>query len=165
MSLLKSWRIWAVLLIVGAIGVDFVLFRSGSWRKEQPVVINNIAAPPLPTLDPEQIALGQAVYARLCAACHGANLEGQLDWKTRLADGSLPAPPHDGSGHTWHHPDELLTDIVANGGDPASRSKMPGFQDQLTQAEIAAVLEFLKSTWDREEREYQWWMTTVGDQQ
>ena len=53
-----------------------------------------------------QILLGQKVYGEYCASCHGANLEGQPDWKRRLENGRMPAPPHDESGHTWHHSDQ-----------------------------------------------------------
>jgi mono/diheme cytochrome c family protein len=159
------WRLWTFVLVVIAIGIGFVLFRSGLFVRDKPVVINGIIAPPLPTLVPEQIALGQTVYAQSCASCHGANLEGKPNWKVPLADGSLPPPPHDSTGHTWHHPDELLIDITANGGDPKYNSQMPAFKDQLSSEQIAAVLEFIKSRWGREEREYQWWMTTVGSQQ
>jgi hypothetical protein len=68
-----------------------------------------------PKLDPAQVALGQKVYARHCAACHGANLEGQPNWRERLSNGKLPAPPHDDSGHTWHHPGEVLIGITRSG--------------------------------------------------
>ena len=163
--MIKGWRFWIFLLTVAAIGLDFVFFRSDLLRKNEPVVINGIEAPPLPTLSPDQIAQGQTLYLRACANCHGGNLEGKPDWKTPLADGSLPPPPHDSTGHTWHHPDELLVDIVTNGGDPKYDSQMPAFKDQLTRDEIVAILDFIKSKWGTEEREYQWWMTSVGDQQ
>lgn len=153
------------MLVALSMGVGSVFSRSEPFGTDRPVVLNGIAAPPLPTLVPEQVASGKAVYAQFCASCHGANLEGQPNWKEPLADGSLPAPPHDSTGHTWHHPDELLLDITANGGDPKYNSKMPAFQDQLSSEQIVAVLEFIKSQWGREEREYQWWMTTVGSQQ
>ena len=45
---------------------------------------------------------GKKVYRTYCAVCHGKNLEGQPNWETFGADGRLPAPPHDESGHTWH---------------------------------------------------------------
>lgn len=54
------------------------------------------------------VALGKTFYAERCATCHGANLEGQRDWKSPLPSGRMPAPPHDASGHTWHHPDDVL---------------------------------------------------------
>lgn len=123
------------------------------------MVINGTAAPPLPTLDPDRVAQGAVLYAQNCAQCHGANLEGAPDWKRSLPDGSFPPPPHDSSGHTWHHPDGLLLEIMAEGGDPAYNSHMPGFQDKLTSDELSAVLEFLKSRWGQEEREFQWWIT------
>lgn len=101
--------------------------------------------------DPVLVAAGQAVYAAQCAACHGAKLEGQPNWKTPNADGSLPAPPHDASGHTWHHPDAVLFRIARLGGQavapPGFVSGMPAFGDTLNDREIRAVLAFIKSTW------------------
>jgi S-disulfanyl-L-cysteine oxidoreductase SoxD len=161
----KHWQLWVILFLIVIIGGDFLFFRSGWFGREQPVIINNIAAPPVPTLDPDRVTEGVTIYAQHCASCHGANLEGQPDWKTPLADGALPAPPHDSSGHTWHHPDELLLTITLNGGDRQNQSKMPAFQGQLTREQVVAVLEFIKSKWGQSEREYQWWMTAVGARQ
>jgi mono/diheme cytochrome c family protein len=104
-------------------------------------------------------AQGHQIYADLCAACHGADLEGQPDWRTPLASGRLPAPPHDESGHTWHHPDEVLFRIVKEGTAAVVgggyESDMPGFADVLSDAEIRAVLDYIKSTWPERERSYQ----------
>jgi mono/diheme cytochrome c family protein len=161
----RKWRLWIFFPIIAAIVIDFALFRSDLFLKNQPVVINGIAAPPIPTLVPEQITLGQTVYTQSCATCHGVNLEGKPKWQVPLANGSLPAPPHDSTGHTWHHSDDILIDIIANGGDPKYNSQMPAFKDQLTSEQVAAVLEFIKSRWGRDEQEYQWWITTVGSQQ
>ena len=61
------------------------------------------------------LARGEAVYAEACASCHGANLEGQPNWRSPGPDGRLPAPPHDETGHTWHNPDRLLLQITALG--------------------------------------------------
>ncbi len=72
---------------------------------------------------------------------------------------AVPPPPHDNSGHTWHHSDELLINITENGGDPTDNSKMTPFKAQLSREEIVAILEFIKSRWDLEKREYQWWIT------
>jgi mono/diheme cytochrome c family protein len=84
-----------------------------------PVVINGTAAPLVPTLVSARVQQGAALYAQHCAACHGAHLEGVPNWKQPGADGAYPPPPHDSTGHTWHHPDDLLQSIVENGGDPA----------------------------------------------
>jgi mono/diheme cytochrome c family protein len=126
-----------------------------------PVVINDTAVPPVPTLNLEWVEQGAIVYAQECGTCHGAKLEGAPDWKQPLPDGSFPPPPHDSSGHTWHHPDSLLLTIIADGGDPAYNSKMPAFRDKLTEPEKWAVLEFIRSKWGEDEREFQWWMTAT----
>lgn len=104
--------------------------------------------------DPEVVAMGAEIYAAQCASCHGAALEGAANWRERDADGYLPAPPHDETGHTWHHPDPVLIAVTAEGtaalvgGDYQSR--MIGFGDVLSADEIIAVLSFIKSTWPDE---------------
>ena len=109
--------------------------------------------------DPAQLAFGQRVYAAQCASCHGANLEGQPNWRSRRTDGRLPAPPHDATGHTWHHANSVLFRITKYG--PAAivgegyASDMPGFESVLSDVEIDAVLTFIRSTWADREREFQ----------
>ena len=110
--------------------------------------------------DPQVLAVGKQVYQARCATCHGAHLEGQPNWRTRDAAGRLPAPPHDATGHTWHHPDELLFKIVkygvAKGADLKDYdSAMPAFEGVLTDAEIVAVLSWIKSQWPPQIREQQ----------
>lgn len=97
------------------------------------------------------VALGEILYQQYCASCHGAELEGQPNWKIRNENGYLPAPPHDETGHTWHHPDEQLFEITKIGTEAyvgrGYRSNMIGFGDQLDDTEIWAVLAFIKSEW------------------
>jgi mono/diheme cytochrome c family protein len=106
--------------------------------------------------DAGQVALGKRVYADHCAACHGDNLEGQLNWRERKPDGKLPAPPHDASGHTWHHSDAQLFAITKRGtaalAGPNYRTDMREFGSLLSDAEIWAVLAYIKSTWPPEIR-------------
>jgi mono/diheme cytochrome c family protein len=101
------------------------------------------------------VALGAKVYAANCASCHGAKLEGQPQWQRRLANGRMPAPPHDESGHTWHHPDPVLFGITKNGiaayAPPGYESDMPAFGGKLSDDEIWAVLAYLKSHWKSRE--------------
>lgn len=104
--------------------------------------------------DPVVVAQGQPLYAQFCAECHGVKLEGQPNWKAPDATGVYPAPPHDASGHTWHHPDALLLEIIANGGSSPT-SAMPGFGDKLSDQEMAAILAFIKSHWGPDELEFQ----------
>lgn len=111
-----------------------------------------------PAAEREMIAQGRALYALHCAACHGVDLEGAPDWEIPDADGRMPAPPHDASGHTWHHPDRELMLMIREGMDavvPGYESDMPAFGSVLDDAEIAAVLAFIKSTWPARERAYQ----------
>lgn len=109
------------------------------------------AAGLLPHDQPERVAAGAAIYAEHCAACHGADLEGEPDWRERDAEGYLPAPPHDATGHTWHHPDAQLIEITRRGIEAmvggGYRSKMIGFGDVLSDRDILDVLGYIKSTW------------------
>lgn len=157
-------RVFWLAILVLILAAAFLVYQQTA-SANRAVVINQTAVQPVPTLNPEIVAQGEIRYAQYCAKCHGANLEGAPNWKQRLPDGSLPPPPHDSSGHTWHHSDELLMSIIENGGNPADNSKMIPFKDQLSREEIAAILEFIKSRWGREEREFQWWITASPNPQ
>ena len=119
------------------------------------------AAPaPLSAASLTEIEQGWALYEQHCASCHGANLEGEPDWRERKPSGRLPAPPHDDSGHTWHHPDEVLLAITRNGMRPpiapaGYQSDMPGFEGVLDEAQIRAVLGFIASRWSEQSRAHQ----------
>lgn len=116
----------------------------------------------------QTIALGKRVYDAQCAACHGAKLEGQPDWRTRSASGKLPAPPHDATGHTWHHPDQVLFEITKYGVQRFAgadyASDMPAYQGRLTDDEIRAVLAFIKSSWPEQIRAKQAQVTAQARQ-
>lgn len=131
-----------ILAIAAIASVTIATFLSGLGRQPQ-----------WGQADPRntrQVALGERVYRDHCAACHGADLEGQPQWQTRRPDGRLPAPPHDESGHTWHHADEVLFRITKNGVSalvPGYESDMPAYAAVLTDEEIWSVLAFIKSRW------------------
>lgn len=108
------------------------------------------------------IVQGAALYASSCAACHGVNLEGQPDWRSKGPDGRLPAPPHNEDGHTWHHGDGLLFQYTKLGGQATLAqsgvdydSGMPSFGGTLTDAEILNIIGYIKSTWSDRMRETQ----------
>ncbi len=115
-----------------------------------------------------RIAAGKIVYGDQCAVCHGVNLEGQDNWRARKADGRLPAPPHDPSGHTWHHPDAVLFAVTKHGlqamAGPGYQSDMPAYADILTDQEIMDVLSYIKSTWPEDIRREQLRRTLASQQ-
>ena len=101
--------------------------------------------------DSSIIENGKQIYAKNCASCHGINLEGQKNWMSRLPDGLMPAPPHDETGHTWHHSDRFLFMVTKYGIEELIGEKylnnMPVYKDILSDEEIIAVLSYIKSTW------------------
>jgi len=105
-------------------------------------------------LEDSTVQLGSVLYDEHCASCHGQNLGGQPDWHKRDQDGYLPAPPHDETGHTWHHTDKYLFEMTKYGlqafvGD-GYKTRMPMYKDILSDSEIIAVLSFIKSRWPEE---------------
>ena len=86
---------------------------------------------------------GERLYVLNCQVCHG-NQRGQ--------GGVVGAPSHNETGHTWHHPDAHLTDWVLNGKITGA---MPAFGDRLSEAEVNAVLSFIKTWWTPAQREGQ----------
>lgn len=106
-------------------------------------------------LNDRNIERGQALYGEHCGSCHGVELQGQADWRSPDENGILPAPPHDETGHTWHHDNGLLFDYTKFGGQEALarrgmvdfKSGMPGFAEVLNDNEIWDILAFIRSTW------------------
>jgi len=106
---------------------------------------------------------GQSLYAEHCASCHGANLEGQPDWRMPNENGVLPAPPHDETGHTWHHDNQLLFEYTQLGGEEALAARgvtgfasgMPEFGGALTDDDIWDILAYIRSTWPERVQEIQ----------
>ena len=122
-------------LIVGA----YIFFTAGG----QPVYAD--------AGDTKLVERGREVYAHACASCHGVNLEGQPNWQIPLTTGGRPAPPHDETGHTWHHPDQLLFVLTKFGGQAYSpadyQNNMPAFAESLSDKDILAALAYIKSSW------------------
>ncbi len=148
--LLRLIAMWsAAAAVVGALVVGYVTY-SGLEDKGMRADPNDAA----------QLALGRQIYAFECASCHGDRLQGQPNWRQRRASsGRLPAPPHDETGHTWHHSDELLFTMTKRG--PAAlipagyQTDMPAYASKLDDREIWAVLAFIKSRWPKVIRDRQ----------
>ena len=103
-----------------------------------------------------QVGIGKNIYAENCTSCHGVNLEGQPNWRVQLPEGGLPAPPHDETGHTWHHSDALNFKYTKLGGQKIApegfKSNMPGFGESLSDGQNWAVLAYIKSRWPEQIR-------------
>lgn len=106
--------------------------------------------------DARLVIAGKPLYEQHCAACHGARMEGQPNWRIRMANGRLPAPPHDDSGHTWHHSDQVLLNITLNGlvpgvtAPPGYQSDMPAYKQILSEQQARAVLAYIKTFWSEQ---------------
>ena len=133
----------AVILVVGSLAF---------WHERR--ARTTVRADPA---DASLVSLGRIIYDKHCASCHGFKLEGQPDWRARLPSGRMPAPPHDASGHTWHHPDDVLFDITKGGvqthAPKGYQSDMPAFGGVLDDSEIWAALSYIKSMWPPEIRD------------
>lgn len=141
------------MITVGAIGLAACAAQASSPG------VTPAPVTPYPTLDPAQVARGQQVYNQSCASCHGPNLQGQPGWATPGPDGLQLPPAHDDSGHTWHHSDRVLYETIRDGMNdplkPNSPLRMPAFKSKLSDAEVRAVIEFMKSYWSPDNRQYQ----------
>ena len=69
---------------------------------------------------------------------------GQLGWQNTMVDGMRLAPPHDKSGHTRHHLDEMLFNLTKHGFkaiiNDDYKVTMPVYDDILSDEEIIASL-------------------------
>lgn len=94
---------------------------------------------------------GGKVFRENCAECHGRSGEGGANWKQRGADGKLPAPPLNGTGHAWHHPMAVLRHVIRTGSPRDSSGKptgnMPAWKDKLSDQEIDAVIAWFQNRW------------------
>jgi mono/diheme cytochrome c family protein len=140
----------ALIAVGGAalFGASLYAFSNVSVETDRVVLRDN---------DPAIVALGANVYEANCASCHGADLKGQANWRSPGEDGRLLAPPHDETGHTWHHDGDTLFQLTKYGvsaliNDPNLASNMPIYDRVLSDEEIIAVLSYIKSTWPEEIR-------------
>jgi len=144
---------WIILLVAIALAALFAAM--------QLIGVINLFLPPHPErvhLQPsnaQTTEMGQRIYEANCASCHGVDLEGQPNWQRANADFTMPAPPHDETGHTWHHDDETLFKLTKYGlaalvKNPSQKSNMPTYEGVLEDSEITAVLSYIKSRWPDE---------------
>lgn len=97
-------------------------------------------------VDFTQVSHGARLFANHCAECHGARGEGAVNWRQRDADGLFPPPPLNGTGHAWHHPQQMLREVIRN-GSPAGQGRMQAWKEKLSDEEIEAVIAWFESQW------------------
>lgn len=135
----------AIVLLVGTI----------AWLRS-PGNVSTPAFTPDPNLSAQQHQ-GFGIYVANCASCHGGPSGGAM----------MDYPPrHNANGHTWHHGDCELKQVIREGGNemtdmmrrmmaPSNAPTMQAFRERLTDDEIEAVLAFIKSMWTSEQRDAQ----------
>ena len=137
-------RQWLIILVMCLTALTVVIYRLHTVASDQ-VIIS------LTPEDNQVVDLGRGIYAQHCSSCHGVKLQGQLNWRTPDQNGRMPAPPHDATGHTWHHPDSYLFLMTKYGIEKVIEksypNNMPAYKDQLSDEAIMAVLSYIKSTW------------------
>jgi cytochrome c553 len=101
---------------------------------------------------------GQTAYNLRCAHCHGYDGEGQLPQtiENTLSLGMMTIPPHDSSGHTWQHPDQLLLRTIREGiSNPLDQFPMESYAEVMSDDEIMAVIAYIKLWWTESQRAHQ----------
>jgi mono/diheme cytochrome c family protein len=147
---------WVVILPIGVVifltcGIFTGLLLASNYRAEQHAV---------QILDRRftdiQIAQGKRLYLQNCAQCHGVMGAGQFPLAPLEPDatGRIGAPPHNETGHTWHHSDVLLIRYVTDGGfaDLTRFYEMPAFKNKLTDEQVLLILAYIKTMWTDEQR-------------
>ena len=104
------------------------------------------------------IAKGKIAYENNCVSCHQVNLVGAKNWKGLDEDGHRKAPPLNGTGHTWHHDDATLHNIIKYGLNKLVKNyegKMLGFEHKLRDKDIDSILSYMKSFWPTNKYQHQ----------
>lgn len=95
-----------------------------------------------PSTRPADVRLGQAIFQQHCGVCHGQSGEGKL-----------PAPPMNLLGHAHHHPDWELQMVIEQGR--TGLGQMPAWKGKLSDREIRAVIVYIKTLWEADQRRFQ----------
>lgn len=97
---------------------------------------------PVHAAPPAVLERGREVYAQHCAQCHGRQGEGRGGFVALAGRRAV----------TLEHADNLVQMLVHGGYAPATRGNprphgMPPFAQQLSDADMAAVLSYIRSAW------------------
>jgi mono/diheme cytochrome c family protein len=121
--------------------ISFIIFLAGCNPEEKEKGSDPMVLP------------GEAIFNKNCVSCHGSKGQGLAkDWKVKDENGNYPAPPLNGTAHTWHHsPSQLLYTI--NKGGVEMGGQMPGFEERLTEEEKQTLIDYIYSLWPQEIQE------------
>ncbi len=135
--------------LLGAVLVSSVLLLSCSDEAKETVVATEKKQIINRNVNPVQFSQGQKLYQANCAQCHGKYAQGAKDWRQPDENGQNPAPPLNGTGHTWHHSSKALTNVIKNGTAKIG-GNMPAWKDKLSDREIKLVLTWITAQWPDE---------------
>jgi len=137
-------KIWLLLAVAFAAGNLPQTLQAQNTVVPQPPEVKN--APPRPNADFATLIKGAKLFRKNCAACHGPLGQGHPNWNKAGADGKYPPPPLNGTGHTWHHPQKVLKQIIREGTGKLG-GNMPAWKGKLSDEEIDTILEWIKAQW------------------
>jgi cytochrome c6 len=128
---MKSARLGLVILSITFFAIACNQTGNEPTNRNQPAV----AASPIATATPDELATARANFQKHCSTCHGERAEGGIVKveKKRLKVPSLR------EGHALHHPDEKFVKQITNGDE-----EMPAFKDKLTAQEIQDLVHFIR---------------------
>lgn len=101
-----------------------------------------------------QLSRGAKIFQENCIVCHGQKAEGQKNWRKLNENDRYPAPPLNGTGHAWHHSNEVNANTIRNGTKHLG-GNMPAWKDKLSDKDIMDVITWFQSKWPDEV--YQVW--------
>jgi mono/diheme cytochrome c family protein len=138
-----------------------VVFRSTQYLKDMDLRAMAVylqalppSAPPkvrIRPTEPPQMRRGAEVYEARCADCHGKAGEGAFAGDA--ASGRRAVPPLAGNrAVTMHRADNAILTVIRGGYPPATAGNprpfgMPPLGQDLNDAEIAAVVTFIRNSW------------------
>jgi len=119
--------------------------QPGNAKPSSENSLSSVLTPAERVTDKARLNKGQALYTKNCSRCHGAQAQGTLQWKTPGPDGKYPPPPLNGSAHAWHHPTEVLLEVIKDGTIP--EGNMPAWEGKMTDDELKAVISWFQTLW------------------
>jgi len=114
-------------VILGAVIVGIGIFTGGlAWLLTDP-------------RPPAGASRGERLYYAYCAQCHG--VDGSGSWRAAL----FLLRPGDLAERSRGESDRYLFDIIKQGGSPIGRPGMPAFGYQMTDADIEALVAYIRT--------------------